>query len=358
MKKNSIYIITECPYVGVFRAIVELSKELKLLGFDINYILPEIARNRYGERQHDHEEILKKYGKIFHQPLRRKLWHLFGDINSLGRFFAKNEPDIVISYTEYAGKVCRMLYKKGIIKKLFHVPSCVGIRRKGIIPGFVEHLFEKFLSKYASSYLACGSSETYILRNKYKIPIEKIIFLPNLRTFKKIRLKPYKYQYIYVGRIVKEKGVFELLEALSLTGYISSAIFVGDGRDLEVLKRQYPSAKFTGRVTPEEVLDLLSVSKFFISNSIIEGLPYTLIEAMAYGAVPIVSNVEGHKDLVIDGKSGFLCNKQIDLVNSIFKSQLMSADDYGQMKKSSQSIIYNLSKLAKRNIKNNFKIYE
>jgi hypothetical protein len=31
MKKNKIYIITECPYVGVFVAIVELSKILKLL---------------------------------------------------------------------------------------------------------------------------------------------------------------------------------------------------------------------------------------------------------------------------------------------------------------------------------------
>ena len=358
MKKNSIYIITECPYVGVFRAIVELSKELRFLGFEINYVLPERPRNRYGEKQTEHEEILKKYGKIFHQPLRRKVRYLLGDINNLGRFFVKNKPDIVVSYTEYAGKVCRILYKRRVIKKLFHVPSCVGIRRKSIISGYIEHLFEKFLSKQASSYLACGSSETYILRNTYKIPLEKIIFLPNLRTFKKIRLKPYKYQYIYVGRIVKEKGVFELLEALSLTGQINNSIFIGDGRDLDMLKRQYPNAKFTGRVSPDEVLDFLSASKFFISNSVIEGLPYALIEAMAHGAVPIISNVEGHKDLVIDGKNGFLCNKQIDLVNSIFKSQLMSTDDYNQMQKSSQNMIYNLSKLAKRNIKNNFKVYE
>lgn len=72
MKKNKIYIVTECPYVGVFRAIVELSKELKHLSFNISYILPKQARNRYGEKQSEHEEILKQYGRIFHQPLRRK----------------------------------------------------------------------------------------------------------------------------------------------------------------------------------------------------------------------------------------------------------------------------------------------
>jgi len=125
-----------------------------------------------------------------------------------------------------------------------------------------------------------------------------------------------------------------------------------------LLKEKYPGVNFTGRVAPEVVLELLSSSKFFISNSVIEELPYTLIEAMAHGAVLIVSNVEGHKDLIIDGKNGFLYNKKIDLVNSVFKSQLISSSDYNQMKKSAQKTIVNLSKFAKKNIKNNFKIYE
>jgi UDP-N-acetylglucosamine:LPS N-acetylglucosamine transferase len=176
MKKNKVYIVTECPYVGVFRAIVELSQELKKLGFDISYILPEEARNRYGEKQLEHEKVLNKYGKVFRQPLRRKLRYLFNDVSNLRKFFLKNKPDIVISYTEYAGKVCRILYKNGKIRKLFHVPSCIGVKRKNIIPGFIEYVFEKILSKHATSYLACGASEAYILKNKYKIPINKIVF--------------------------------------------------------------------------------------------------------------------------------------------------------------------------------------
>lgn len=358
MKKSKIYIITECPYVGVFRAIVELSKELKDVGFDISYILPEQARNRYGEKQIDHENVLKKYGHVFHQPLRRKLRYIFGDINNIKSFLSINKPDIVISYTEYAGKVCRILYKKGVIKKLFHVPSCVGIKRKNLLEGFVEYFFETILSKYAYKYLACGASEAYILKNEYSIPFEKIVFLPNLRTFKKINQTKIKYQFIYVGRIIKEKGVFDLLDTLELTGFVGNSLFVGDGKDLEILKKKHPKAKFTGRVSPEKAIELISASRFFISNSVIEGLPYSLIEAMACGVVPIVSDVEGHKDLVINGKNGFLYTKQIDLVNYIFKSQLINAEDYKQMSKSAKETIINLSKIAKKNIRNNFKIYE
>jgi glycosyltransferase involved in cell wall biosynthesis len=358
MIKNRVYIITECPYVGVFRAIVELSRELKKIGIEINYILPSNLRNRYGERQKDHENVLLKYGNIIHKPLRRKYRYILGDIICFKKFFKLNNDATVISYTEYAGKICRILYRHGYIKRLFHVPSCIGIKRKKCFSGFIEYIFEKILAKDASAYLACGSSEAFILKDKYKIPIEKIIFLPNLRTVKKISSKKIKYEFIYVGRMVKDKGVYVLLDAFRLLGILNKIVLVGDGKELNALKSIYPEANFTGRISPEKVFNYLSVSKFFISNSITEGLPYSLIEAMAFGVVPIVSNVEGHKDLIIDGRNGFLYNKQIDLVNSLFKAQLISTKDYNGMRLSSQETITNLSKMAKENINKNFKYYD
>jgi len=358
MKIDRVYIVAECPYVGVFRAMIELSQELRKIGFQISYVLPSQPRNRYGESQIENEKILLKYGKIIHQPLRRKYYYIYRDLSSLKKFFKLHSPDIVISYTEYAGKVCRILYKNGCIKKLYHVPSCVGVKRKALLSRLVEYISERLLSKYASFYLACGSSEAFILTNKYKVPVEKVIFIPNARTFRNNKIEKAKYQFIYVGRMVKDKGVFELLEAFKLLGIIDKVLFVGDGKELNNLKIKYPEVTFVGRVLPEEVFNFLSISRFFISNSIIEGLPYALIEAMAIGTVPIVSNVEGHKDLIISGQNGLLYDKRIDLVNTIFKAQLMSSNDYYRMKTSAQETIINLAKLARKNIKNNFKIYE
>lgn len=54
----------------------------------------------------------------------------------------------------------------------------------------------------------------------------------------------------------------------------------------------------------------------------------------------------------------FFIYKKIDLVNYIFKSQLINAEDYKQTSKSAKETIINLSKIAKKNIENNFKIYE
>lgn len=354
-KISRVYIITECPYTGILRSIVELSSELKKNGFEVNYILPDKPRNRYGEIQCENEKILLKYGEILYTPLRRKLFYIFGDIKALKNLFLSRPPGIVVSYTEYAGKVCRILYSQGGIKKLYHCPNCVGVKRKRYLARFIEFIFENLLAKHASLYLACGPSEAFIFNDKYKIPIDKIIFLPNFRTFKNIKNNEHMYEFIYVGRMVRDKGVIELLEALTLLNLSDKVIFVGDGKLLPYLRSAYPKVKFTGNVSPEKVFYFLSISKFFVSNSVVEGLPYSLIEAMSTGVVPIVSNVEGHKDLIINGQNGIIYNKKIDLINSIFKAQIMDDKSYKEMRMSARETVENLAKLAKFNIKNNFK---
>ena len=133
---------------------------------------------------------------------------------------------------------------------------------------------------------------------------------------------------------------------------------IGDGRKLVELRKKYPTVNFLGRLSPEEVLSYLSVSKFFISNSVIEGLPFSLIEAMQMGVVPIVSNIEGHMDLIINNSNGFLYNNQLDFINSIFKVQLLDKKEYERISFLAKKTIENLTRIAKESIKTNFQKYE
>ena len=54
--------------------------------------------------------------------------------------------------------------------------------------------------------------------------------------------------------------------------------------------------KFHGLITDTE--SFLKSQDFFISTSYGEGLPYTVLEAMKFGVIPILSNVSGHKDIL------------------------------------------------------------
>ncbi len=358
-KKNKIFIITECPYVGIFQAILVLSPELKNLGFELNFIFPEKSRNRYGEQQIEHEQILIKYGKIIHLPLRRKLHYILSDVFYLGRFFKNNKPDIVISFTEYSGKICRFLYNRKLIKNYYHAPQCIGIKRKKRFHQLIEFLFEKLLYKNTDYYLACGPSECYLLNKKYKVPPEKIILCPNFKVIEVASFeKKKKYEFIYVGRMVRDKGVYQLLDIFKILNMLDKIIMIGDGRELTKLRKKYPTVNFLGRISPEEVMSYLLVSKFFVSNSVIEGLPFSLIEAMQAGVIPIVSNVEGHMDLIFNNNNGFLYNNQLEFINCIFKVQLLDDKEQDRISFLAKNTITNLTRIAKESIKTNFQKYE
>lgn len=57
----------------------------------------------------------------------------------------------------------------------------------------------------------------------------------------------------------------------------------------------------------KDVKELLKISDIFLFTSLQEGLPRSLMEAMAIGLPAVVSKIRGNVDLIEDGKGGFLC---------------------------------------------------
>lgn len=117
---------------------------------------------------------------------------------------------------------------------------------------------------------------------------------------------------LFVGRLVKEKGVDRLLTAwASLPGHEQMVlVIVGDGplRDnLECQARNlrlFPSVRFLGHQI--EVARFYSVADVFVLPSITEGMSNALLEAMAAGLPVVASNVGGNKDVITHQQSGFL----------------------------------------------------
>lgn len=86
-------------------------------------------------------------------------------------------------------------------------------------------------------------------------------------------------------------------------------LFIGKGKCLNNLKEQMkqnslPRVYFLGYRT--DVLKIIAKSNIITLVSKREGLPRSIIEAMALGKPVVVSNVRGNRDLVEQGKNGFL----------------------------------------------------
>lgn len=123
-----------------------------------------------------------------------------------------------------------------------------------------------------------------------------------------------KLRLLYVGRINKQKGVFDLPEIdlrLRELGVDAEWTIQGTGPDEALLKREWITPtliKWTGMQPMDAVLKLYAEHDVLVMPSRSEGLPVVLLEACAAGVVPIVSDLPtGIPEVVENGISGYRC---------------------------------------------------
>ncbi len=119
---------------------------------------------------------------------------------------------------------------------------------------------------------------------------------------------------LFLGRIEMSKGVFELLEAFKILRIKHpnvSLTFAGDGRDDEKLKAivrdcELHNVHFSGFVENEEKSNVLLKADIYAFPSYTEGMPNSVLEAMAYGLPVYTRPVGGIPDIFQNGENGIL----------------------------------------------------
>ncbi|HLW74156.1 MAG TPA: glycosyltransferase family 1 protein, partial [Gammaproteobacteria bacterium] len=112
--------------------------------------------------------------------------------------------------------------------------------------------------------------------------------------------------FMYLGRVAVEKNIEAFLD-LDLPG---SMYVVGDGPDLEMLKRRYPKVHFTGFRRGEQLASTLAAADVFVFPSRTDTFGLVLLEAMACGVPVAAYPVTGPVDVVQQGVTGF-CDEDL-----------------------------------------------
>jgi len=135
--------------------------------------------------------------------------------------------------------------------------------------------------------------------------------------FKNLALKRDPLSFVFLGRLVSEKGVHIALESLRqiCTQYSDDQKkpylkIIGDGPELEnlqnlvVQKGLQKQVEFKGKRVGEELVEILNTCKYMLVPSANEAFGNVVLEGMACGCLPIVSDCGGLPDAV--GNAGVI----------------------------------------------------
>ena len=310
--------------------LLPLIDKLEKEGYEV-----EIACSRGEEAK-----TLEKKGYVFKFVNIDRKVSFFSNIKSIAEIYKiirKGKYDIVHVHTPAASVMGR------VAAKLAGVPLIIYTAH-----GFYFHegmsrakyniilKIEKYLAKYFTDFIFSQSEEDRktALKNHF-IDKNKILTISNgvdtQGSFNPINIERDKIDEIYkefnlerndkiitfVGRLVKEKGVIDLLEAFNNINFDDETkvklLMIGDvaqsERDKDTIKelekyRDNPNIIFTGH--RDDINSMLYITDVFCLPSYREGMPRSIIEAMAMECAVVATDIRGSREEVTDGKTGFL----------------------------------------------------
>ena len=219
----------------------------------------------------------------------------------------------------YNGIAARIIWDKikvPYILEIFHIP---GYPKAGNLKEKIYkrlfYVFIKYDCKKAKAVRVMNEQVAEKLAG-LGVPKSKIKLIPaiyvDLDIFKPLNLEK-KYDLIFIGRLVKNKGANLFLDAAKKLN--CKALIVGDGPMKESLKFKVKSLKLEDNIVfygwandSEGIAKLLNESKILVMPSYNEGGPRVVVEAMACG-IPILATPVGiAADIVKSGQFGELIN--------------------------------------------------
>lgn len=281
----------------------------------------------------DLEEVAKREGvRTIAVPMERRV-SLVKDLKALIKMigiFRKEKPTMVHSMTPKAGLLCMIAGKLTRVPVRVHTftglvwPTESGLKRRilmftdgltcacatHIIPegdGVKNDLIAGKITKKPLKVLGYG--------NVKGIDLTRYVITDELKT-KSEKLRSDKFTFLYVGRIVRDKGINELVEAFDKLSSIVAArlLLVGPYEDkidpisehCRDLIEKNSAIESVGSKHVDELLSYYAASDCFVFPSYREGFPNTVIEAGAMNLPCIVTDINGSREIIVEGENGVI----------------------------------------------------
>ncbi len=280
------------------------------------------------------DSICEKYDIVGHQVEMYRRMSPFKDLKSLWQLikvFQKEKPYMVHSMTPKAGLLCMLAAWITRVPRRVHTftglvwPTATGFSRKILM------LTDWLTCTCATHVIPEGQGVLNDLQQHITKKPMKVLGYGNVRGVDMTRfskrqevlekaqklVKEDIFTFVFVGRLVGDKGINELVEAFTqlYNKYINVRLFlVGkyeselDPLNNETIDRikTLTAIQAVGPQYGDDLLAYYAASDCFVFPSYREGFPNTVMEAGAMDLPCIVTDINGSRDIIENGKNGII----------------------------------------------------
>lgn len=270
----------------------------------------------FGDRIDD----LRKLGcELIHTPMDRRSVSPLKEralYRQYKQIIQQQKPDMVITYSIkpniYAGRICGKL----------GIPFCVNVQGLGtafqtpLAAKFASAMYRVSMKKAKVVFFENEENARYFRDNQIVAPEQQVVLNGAGINMEHYALEPYpdhaRVHFLYLGRLMREKGVDELFSAvrrlyqdgercfLHLVGFFEDS-YSDQVADLEAMG----VCQFHG--FQMETRPFYAQADCVVLPSYHEGMSNVLLEAASMGRPLIASNIPGCREAVDNGVTGFTC---------------------------------------------------
>lgn len=352
MRKKRVLMVCEAYTGGVFLYVTQLCNDIcneydVFLAFSYNSV-----KKRRPVTPTNYRQLLDPRIHLFEIEGFGEAKSLCKTIRRLRRIVSEVQPDIIHLHSSIAGGIGRIAIN-GKKYKIVYTPHGYsfalmgkGIKRK------LLYLAEWVLGKTEAITLVCAPSEETVAKRltRNTACIETGI---NVRKIDEqlCAIEPKKndgFTVYTLGRICyqKQPALFNKIASL-----VPEANFVWAGSGELERELTASNLRVTGWMPRQEALAVGKSADIYILCSLGEAIAMSLLENMYMGKLCLVSNVLGNKDVIDDGKNGYLCDSAEDYAKRIREAMSMFPKELGIQAHEDVLSVYNTERMKNEYLK-------
>lgn len=327
MPKIEIAEILEATTGGTRRHLFDLVTGLDPARFHVTVIVSTLRDPLF---QGDLERMRARGIGVIDIPMRRAIrpWHDVCALARIRRRLRQGRFDIVHTHSSKAGFLGRIAARLANIPVIIHTPHVFPFLMAG--PGFRNRFYaalERLAARYTTRLICVWRDEQKVAEEWRIIPPGRVTVIENgidgealargqaspLDCRSRYGVKAGELAVGMIGRFTAQKGHRFLIQAAqrvceSVPGV--RFLLIGDGELKSDIQRMIAARgmaeQFRLLDQTDDIYSFYPALDLFVLPSLWEGLPYTLLEAMAFRRAVVATRVGGVGDVITDGVDGLL----------------------------------------------------